>query len=340
MTGKDRIAAVFRGEPTDRPVKMEMFLDEAACRKVMPIESYYDFFETDFYDMVTCRGGVVRPGKTNWIDREQKIFRDKWGATQQFTDQFLPHIIGDPVISELEDFDGYQPPDPYDEEILSEVRQVAERYGDRYAIVFLGEDVFAPVQDLLGGPENAFVALKLEPEIVERGVALAEAYHTQLYLNAIAAGAEFIILGDDYGTNRAPMISPADFRSFFKPALKRMVDAIHQAGAKVIKHTDGNVWMLMDDFVEIGFDALGPLQHECGMHLDVLLEKYPHMVFVGNVPVDLLITGTPEEVAEATRDCLRRCSGYHRHILSSGNSITADVPEENLRAMICAAMEV
>jgi len=335
MNGRERFFAVFEGRLPDRVPVMEMIVDERVARELSGCADYYDFFEkVGCYDLVVCHAGVVYPGEPDWIDREKKIFRDKWGTVQQHTNQFLPHSVGGPLIRQLSDLDRYAPPDPGDQSILGALGRVADRYGRDRAIGFLGEDVFAVTQYLLGGPAEALVALKLEPELVRSVAAVAEAYHTELYRNALRMGADVIILGDDYGTSRAPMMSPADFNEFFLPGILRIVRAVHALGGKVIKHTDGNVWPLLEGLIEAGVDAVGPLQHECDMRLDEVKDRYPDVVVVGNVPVDILIRGSREEVRLATAECIRRCSPGGRHILSSGNSITSDVPPKNLLAML------
>ena len=335
MTSRERFFSVFSGELPDRVPLMEMIVDAHVCQQISGSPNYYDFYEkSDFYDIVICCAGVVHPGRTRWIDEKKGTFVDKWGVMQQFTNQFMPHVIGDPVLRSVADLETYLPPDPNDAEILADAEYAVRRFKDKKAVGFLGEDTFAATQLLLGGPEELFVALKLDPEFVKKVTAKVEQYHIQLYKNVLSKGVDVIILGDDYGTNQSSMMSPDDFKEFFLPAITHIVDTVHALGGKVIKHTDGNIWGLMDSFVQSGLDAMGPLQHECGMHLDQLMAKYEKMVFVGNVPVDILITGTPEDVTRTTKEFIRRCSPSGRHILSSGNSITCDIPPENLRAMI------
>ena len=75
----------------------------------------------------------------------------------------------------------------------------------------------------------------------------------------VRAGAEVIILGDDYAHNFGPLMSPAIFGEFIQPRLKKMIDMIHEEGAYCIKHTDGNIYPLLDMIVSAGPDAVNPI---------------------------------------------------------------------------------
>ncbi|RJQ39633.1 MAG: hypothetical protein C4550_04995 [Nitrospiraceae bacterium] len=335
MNSRDRVFAVLEGKIPDRVPTMELSVDPKVIEGLFPGMTYLDFIEqSDYYDVVTSLAGVVNP-KTNWVDESKRIFRDKWGALEQFTMEAIPHVIKPPIIESEEDLDFYTPPNPSDPYILNSVREMVRRFKDKRAIAFVGEDVFAGPQYLRAGHEELFVDIKLNPNLVKRMTEIVKDYHVELYRNVISEGVEIIVLGDDYGSNLAPFISPADFEEFILPGLRTIVTEIKRAGAYVIKHTDGNIWPLIDMIVSTGVDVLGPLQLSASMDLALVKERFPGKVGVmGNVEVDLLVRGSVEEVIEATKECIKRVSPGGRHILSSGNTITSVVPPENLRAMI------
>ena len=84
---------------------------------------------------------------------------------------------------------------------------------------------------------------------------------------AIQAGAEVIILGDDYAGNHGPMMSPALFRQFILPPLAKMIAMIHEEGASCIKHSDGDLYPILDDIVSAGPDGINPIEPVAGMEL-------------------------------------------------------------------------
>jgi uroporphyrinogen decarboxylase len=155
---------------------------------------------------------------------------------------------------------------------------------------------------------------------------------------AVRAGADVIILGDDYAGNQGPFVSPAVFKEFMQPRLERMVDAIHKEGAKVIKHSDGNLWPILDMIVDAGIDGIHPIEPIAGMDIGEVKRQYGDRVCVlGNIDCSYLLSeGTTEEVEAAVKECIRKASYGGGHIIGSSNSIHSSVKPENYLAMIQA----
>ena len=150
-------------------------------------------------------------------------------------------------------------------------------------------------------------------------------------------GVDCIVLGDDYAHKKGPLIAPQLFREHIAPSLTRIVGNIKAHGAYCVKHTDGNIWEIVDDIVAAGIDALGPLEPAAEMDLSKVKDRYGDAVcVVGNVDVDLLSRGNPQQVEAVTRALMEGVSSRGGHILSSGNSITSSVRPENFMAMIRA----
>ena len=86
------------------------------------------------------------------------------------------------------------------------------------------------------GIDNILMNFLAEPELVEIVMDKVLACNLEIVRRAIRAGAEVIILGDDYASNHGPMMSPAVFRHFILPRLQaddrpdpRGRGAVHQA---------------------------------------------------------------------------------------------------------------
>lgn len=65
---------------------------------------------------------------------------------------------------------------------------------------------------------------------------------------------------DDYGSNDRLFMSKETWQEMIKPHLKRIVSAVHEEGMLYEHHSCGYVAPLIEEFIEIGFDALNPLQ--------------------------------------------------------------------------------
>jgi uroporphyrinogen decarboxylase len=156
----------------------------------------------------------------------------------------------------------------------------------------------------------------------------------ELYRKLIDEGVEIVLLGDDYAGKTGPFMSPAHFERFILPGLKTVVQEVKRKGAYCIKHTDGNIWKIVDMIISTGIDMLGPLE-SAYMALDEVRSHAHGLVGVmGNIDVDLLSRGTVEDVVHTTKELIRNVSPPGGHILSSGNSISSSVTGENFMAMI------
>jgi uroporphyrinogen decarboxylase len=158
---------------------------------------------------------------------------------------------------------------------------------------------------------------------------------------AIRAGAEVIILGDDYAGNHGPMMSPAVFRTFLLPRLRKMIDMIHEEGAFCIKHSDGNLYSLLDMIISAGPDGLNPIEPVAGMELRRVKQLVGDRVcLVGNIDcAHLLPHGTVEQVREAVRTAIADAAAGGGYMLSSSNSIHSSCNAANFVAMVRAAHE-
>ena len=104
----------------------------------------------------------------------------------------------------------------------------------------------------------------------------------------------------------------------------------------VIKHTDGNLWPILDLLVASGIDCLDPIDPQAGMDLGEVKAKYGHrLALKGNVDCTHLMSfGEPDDVVAATKEALRQGMPGGGYILSSSNSIHASVKPENYKAMM------
>ncbi|MCE5309060.1 MAG: hypothetical protein LLG20_15585 [Acidobacteriales bacterium] len=337
MTSIERILAVLDGRPTDRAPVMELFIDPKVIESISPGMSYEDFIDYAGMDVVTCLTMADPPACIRWVDREKRIWRDKWGALQIQTDEVISMILSPARIETEGDLATYEPPDPASAPVIDWAQKLVRRFKGRKAVAVVGEDCFAAPQYLRAGLENLMLDFVLRPELVKRLAQISVDYHVELYRRLIAEGVDLVILGDDYAGKSGVFMSPAHFAKFVLPGLTTIVRAVKDAGGRVIKHTDGNIWKILDMLISTGVDALGPLE-PAYMPLDqVRRHSGGKVAVVGNVDVTLLSEGTVEEVRRATESLIERMSPLGGHILSSGNSISSSVRGENFMAMLDAA---
>ena len=334
MTSRERVICSLAGDIPDRVPVAEIFIDPKVTDAICPGMSYEDFVEYAELDMVTCLTMTEDPATIAWVDEDKGIWRDKWGALQRLTDDVMSVMWPPARIEAEEDLESYTPPDPSSSPVLAQARELVARFKGDKAIAVVGEATFAPSQYLRAGLANLMLDYSLRPEFVHKLARIGLEYHAELYPQLIEDGVEIIILGDDYAGKTGTFMSPAHFEEFILPGLKALVQIIHDCGGYCIKHTDGNIWGIMDMLIDTGVDMLGPLEWPYMALDEVRNHSGGQLGVMGNVDVDLLGRGTVEEVRAATKELLRRVSPLGGHILSSANTISSAVRPENFIAML------
>jgi uroporphyrinogen decarboxylase len=298
---------------------MEMAIDW----KVMTglgYRSYFDMIEGLDLDAVPVDQVLYLLGFRRHLRRIVKTYRDEWGVTRRFMEDLLPIPVRHPIRSER-DLSSLRPPDPRKNPILR-------------AVVMTTRADFA-ASWYLCGMENLLVSYATRPDFAAHLASVVSDYAAELCTLAVAKGADIIVLTDDYAHKTGPIMSPAHFRAFVLPALRKVVSRVRELGAYCIKHTDGDIRQIIEPIVETGIHAIGPLEPGAGMNLAEVKRRFgDRLCVVGNVDVDLLSRGSVEEVKRVVAALIREVSPGGGHILSSGNTISSSVRPENYRAML------
>ena len=161
-------------------------------------------------------------------------------------------------------------------------------------------------------------------------------------LEAVGPNLDILKIGDDLGTQQSLLMSPAMYRQLLKPLHAELIAAIRRrTDAAILFHSDGDVFPLIDDLVEIGVDVLNPIQTSAGRMSDLatLKERYGRrLAFCGGIDTQRILPhGQPSEVAAEVRrviDVLGPGGGY---LLSSVHTVMNDVPADNILAMVDTA---
>ncbi len=148
-------------------------------------------------------------------------------------------------------------------------------------------------------------------------------------------GVEAVFSASDMADNSGPFFNPQQMERWIYPFLKRWSDALRNMGLFNILHTDGNLTAYMDKIADSGIDAIQAIDPVAGMDIVATKEKVKgRLCLCGNVDCGLLLTGTPEEVFEATKSLLLACKPGGSFVLGASNAVQPEVPVANYRAMI------
>lgn len=334
MNGYERMMAALRREEPDKVPVWELIVNEPVINALYGDIGYEDFVEKDDLDGITI---FEDQRVTKQISDAQ--FEDEWGILWTMEDNGVPYPSGGPIKTEA-DLDKYTPPDPDADHRLDSLRSAVKRFKGERAIVFLSHDAFE-FSHYLHGMDNLLIDYLVNPEFAHRLGRMVTDYKKRVMARAIEEGADIALTGDDYAYRTAPIMSPDAFREFCLPYMQEMVDVAKEKGVPFIKHTDGNLWPIMDMLIDTGIDALDPLEPIAGIDIGEMKEKYGHKIaLAGNIDcTELLTRGTEEDVVEAVKETIAKAGMGGGYILASSNSIHPGVDPNNYRAMVEAARE-
>lgn len=325
MNSKERVLARLEGKAVDKIPNLNITMLFAARHGKVP----YGIFCSDYRELAKAQLQTARDFKIDILSTMSDPFRETYdyGANVIYQEDDLPVCKGR-LLHGPEDLGKLKRWDPLKSvRMLDRIRAVAllkEMAGEEYPILGWAEGALAEFSDLANISE-ALAMLYEEPEFVEECLEIITEQAIDCSLAQIEAGADIIGIGDAC----ASLIGRELYREFALPYEKRIVDAVHKAGAKVKLHICGNITHLLPDLMEVGMDILD---------LDYMVDlqkaaKVSEGVcsLCGNVNPMVILQGPKEKIEEEAKNFLMQTNA--NSFLSSGCEVPKMTPGEHLMIM-------
>jgi len=331
----NRLKTALRGGTPDRVPLIEVLVDHqfkesflgAAVRHV---ESDLRFWVSAGYDYIILGRRMVGyppfwPAAT--LETYYEVQAAKPGT---------PHERG--IVSTWRDLRDYpwMPPSQIDLRILDEIERCTTR-GVK-VIRYLGP-VFQVVWMLMGFETFVF-ALRDDPGLVRAVFEKVAAPVREEFEDAIerdSVGAIWYV--DDVAFKSGLMVRPDVLRRYQFPLIREMSTKCRERGIPFIYHTDGNIGEILPELIEMGVDALHPLE-PAAVDIRTVKRLYGgRLCLCGNIELGtVLVTGAVEDVVTDVKAHIHDLASGGGYCLGSSNSVTHDVPIRNYRAMIDTAV--
>ena len=294
----------------------------------------------------------LEPAETLERNRTREPHSDyvnSWGsgAVEISPGEWFPMVEPLANATTIDDIERYLWPDVDDPTRVAHMTAVAARLAadGEYAIMatpwllFPLERAFA-----MQGMDRFLMNTALDPEFAEallRKIATLCERLMGHVLDALGENVDIVKIGDDLGTQQSLLMSPATYRSMLKPIHAELIASIRRrTSAKVFFHTDGDVFPLLDDLVEIGVDILNPIQTSAGKMADLATLKARYgeaLTFCGAIDTQRVLPhGTTDEVRDEVRRVIGELAPGGGYLLASVHTIMNDVPAANILAMVDA----
>jgi uroporphyrinogen decarboxylase len=303
------------------------------------------------FDIDTRSVGQGPPDHWQDIVFPDGSYQDEWGVVRSrpagclYYDLAKSPFAGDVSVADLVK---HPWPDPHDPGRCRSLREEARRLHQEteYAIALNMPGGVVTQAQFLRGFEDWFADLIADPTFYH---ALLERI-TDLWiemaqdeLDAAGDSVDFCFFGDDVAFQDGPMMSMELYRKMVKPYHARVFSYIKsRSSAKILYHTCGSVAHLIPDLIELGVDALNPVQVSAkGMDTKTLKREFgKDICFWGAIDTQRVLPfGSPADVAAEAKRRIEDLGPDGGYVLCAVHNIQADVTPENICAMYDAARE-
>ncbi|MBN1817570.1 MAG: hypothetical protein JW828_09420 [Sedimentisphaerales bacterium] len=178
------------------------------------------------------------------------------------------------------------------------------------------------------GPQNNMLWIGLYPERMGKVIHRIGQFYldcTKAQIDAAQGLLDGFVIWGDVAYTKGMFFSPDYWRMYFKPWVKKITDYAHSKGLMVIYHGCGNVSPILNDFIEIGIDAMNPLEAKANLDAVALRGEYGHTLGIcGNSNIQVWETGEQSQICQEVLRKLNAAKGGG-YIFQSDHSVTSTV---------------
>ena len=321
--------------------------------RVMSPEFNMAMIDEDVLQKLNIGLRCLRPGKPPLAKKVvgEDYFTNEWGVTYYKPAGGYYYDINRFPLSEAnspEDIEQYPFPDPTDPSLYEGLEErVLHLYHDTdYAIIAeTGNSVFEQAW-YLRGLENIFNDMYFNKNLLHtllRKITDVNLEKTKRFLDIAAPYIQVYFVSDDLATQNGLLISLPMYREFIKPCQAECYAYIKKrTTAKIAYHSCGSIRKLIPELIEIGVDAINPVQVSAqNMDTRDLKKEFGNEIsFWGAIDTQRILPyGTEKEIAEEVKKRIDDLAPGGGYVLAAVHAIQPDVSPENILYMLKYAEE-
>jgi len=353
MKPRDRVLTALSREQPDRCPMQISFTPEFAARLRADMgltgrAGHNPHGGGNTYELERALGEDLLLTSVGWANcyyQSKEPYTDEWGIGWKWFDNpsggAYTEMVRHPLAN-IKDPAEFEMPDFEREDRYLGARMLMEQYGDEYGIMAGVACTLFELAWYLRGMEQVLMDMAVEKDF-------AHAYLDKLMGWIATAGRKFarmgvdtIWIGDDVGMQNRMMIKPEVFREFLKPRYAKLFAEWKSINpnVKIAFHSDGYVYPILADLVEIGLDILNPIQPKSMDPAQVKKDFGDRLTLWGTIDIqEVMPFGSVADVVNEVKTRLRTAGKGGGLILSPAHNIQPEVPLENIFAFYNAAKE-
>ena len=348
MKSRERVQIALDHQEPDRCPFFTGYTPEFGSRLRADLESKgiifpgnivpYDLEQAIQVDMI-----LTFVGWANCYYQEGESYTDEWGIGWQSVEHSTAYGKGrytEPVrhpLAEDAAIQSYVPPDPHRPELYQDAQKTVQDFKGEYWIVGATVCTVFEAAWALRGLENTLKDFVRNRDLLKELFQIPYQYHLAAAKKLVEIGVDMIWIGDDVGAQEQMLISPADWRAFLKPLMASFIKELKDINPnlKVAYHSDGNIYPIIPELIEIGLDVLNPLQPASMNPARLKKEFGDQLSFWGSLDIQKTLPfGTPADVKSEVNERLRTVGKGGGLILGPSHYLQVDTPMENFWSMV------
>jgi uroporphyrinogen decarboxylase len=290
-----------------------------------------------------------KPDSRPDLYRADGSIEDEWRVIWKSAGGHYNPVVGPLENATISDLDSFSWPDPNDPGRTRGLKDWASRLHaeSEYCIILSLPVAVVHLSQYLRGYEQFLVDLIDDPGFSVKLMDHVMDVYLQMVSNVMEAAGPYVdvvTFGDDVAFQDRLMVRPSMYRKFIKPHHQQIIQLIKsKSSAAVLYHCCGTVIALIPDFIEIGVDALNPVQVSAKGMDDTSLLKHEFgadICFWGGIDTQhILPSGKPEDVRKEVGRRAADLAEEGGYVVAAVHDIQEDVPPQNIIAMAEAARE-
>jgi uroporphyrinogen decarboxylase len=351
MKHRDRVLTALSHERPDRCPMQISFTPEFASRLAGKMELGLDKLHNphgggNTYELERLLGEDMLLTSVGWANsyyQDAPEYTDEWGVGWKAVEYTTPFGVGcytefsHHPLADDDAIDGYQPPDPTRQELYREAEWTLQNFKNEYWIVGVTVTTMFECAWALRGYERMLSDFVLNPDLAGRLLDIPYRYHLVAAKKLTEMGVDMIWIGDDVGAQKAMLISPKMWRKFLKPRMANFIAELKSINPqlKVAYHSDGYIYPIIPDLIEIGLDVLNPIQPASLDPIRLKQDFGDKLCFWGSIDEQhTLPFGSVEDVRSEVKTRLETLGKNGGLILGPTHHVQLDTPMENFWAMV------
>lgn len=299
----------------------------------------------DYFD-IDLQWLLPEPEEVSW-DQNEHIFTDPFGRSFELAGGFFNQNVYPLFDCSFNELSKYKFPELDSARFRKLGIKARNLFDQGYGIGIDGPWGLYEISASLFGTPEFLMGLILNPELI---TAIAERVLNEhlfpfydLLLADTADLVQIVGISDDLGSQSGLLFSPKIYRQIFKPLHKQLIEHIRsKTSAKIYMHSDGSIYPIIPDLIEIGVDGLNPIQYTAkDMNLDLLTREFGRDLgfFGGVVENEVLSYSSPAEIYNLVKQNTAILKKQNAFIFAPIHNISQEVPPENIIALYQAGLK-